>query len=771
MNALFALGIRRGFVVLGCSLALLGGAHSVEAAGWFAADSPVTDMMFGMDCMSGSCIQVGVNGTVVRTNDYRTWTEGVSGVTENLLNVDMYSSTLAVAVGMEGTLLKTVDGGLTWMSITGITSADLFGVSLVSSSVMYIAGSNGAVHKTIDGGTTWANIGMSLSGIDALSINAYTSDVVYVAGSNGVAYKTSNGGATWTLLSTGTTESIYAVDVTSLTTAYIAGSNGMVKKTTDGSTFTTHTLSSFSTGESVTDLACSSSTVCLLSGSAGHVASTSNGSTWTNETMPSMVMLGGVANIATSRRFVGGADGAIFVLDYSGPNDITGLALTTGGASTTDTTPGFTWSAATDDESSVVSYEVEIDSSETWVNIGNVTTYELPTALSVGDHSVAVRALDEVGNASAEASVSFTVANVADTTAPTLGELTPNTATQNSAVTFSVIAMDESGVEACYLVINGDSQGEMAVSSSTYTKSYTPALSGSFEAYAWCEDAAGNIGTGSTVTVTVAAVAETATDSTPPTVGAIAPLSAEVDIALTLYAPVSDSGGIASCILYVNSTNIGTMTISGGYAQYTYTFTEDGDAVANAYCTDTAGNVTRGDSSTIDVTMPALTEEEEDAVGEAEVGSLIKLACDSNATVEDHCRAVYYMGNDGKRHAFPNGKVFFTWYEDFDDVVIVTDDFMASITLGTNVTYHPGTRMVKFVTQNTVYGVGESGELRPIASEEVAESIWGSTWNMLIDDISDAFYGNYTFSEAIDSTSDFDPEAVEASVTSIDEIL
>ncbi len=770
MNASFALGIRRGFLVLVWSLALFGGARGVQAAGWFAASSPVTDAMFGMDCMSGTCIQVGVGGTVVRTTDYQTWTEATSGVTANLLNVDMYSSTHAFVVGASGTLLKTTDGGVTWTNITGITSADLLGVSMVSTSIVYIAGQDGAVHKTIDGGTTWVNIGTSLSGIDAYTIDAYTSDIVYVAGAGGVAYKTTDGGSSWTLFTTGTTESIYTLDVTGSTTAYIAGSNGMVKKTTDGTTFATHTLSGFESGETVKDVVCSSSTVCLLAGDRGHVASTTNGSTWSNESMPSIAVLGGVANISTSRRFVSGAGGAIFVLDYYAPNDIADIALSSGGTTTTDTTPEFTWTAATDDESWVASYEMEVDGSDVWTDVGNVTTYALPTALAVGSHSVALRALDEVGNMSAEATFSFTVESTVDSTAPTLGSITSSSVSLNGATAFTVTVSDDVGISSCTGYVDTVAT-TVEVSGSTGSFTYTFTSAGSYSVYATCTDAAGNVGTSSVVTVTVASDAVTETDSTPPTVGAITPVSAEVNVALTLYASVSDSVGMGSCTLYVNSTNVGSMTIADGYAQYTYTFTEEGDAVANAYCTDAAGNATRGDSSTIAVAAVESTDEAQEAVDEAEVGSLIKLACENDSTVEDVCRAVYYIGSDGKRHAFPNGKVFFTWYEDFDDVVIVTDEFMASLTLGANVTYHPGVRMVKFVTQHTVYGVGEAGELRAIASEDVAESIWGSVWNTLIDDISDAFYGNYTFGEAIDSTSDFDPEEVEDSVTSIDEIL
>ena len=388
---------------------------------------------------------------------------------------------------------------------------------------------------------------------------------------------------------------------------------------------------------------------------------------------------------------------------------------------------------------------------------------------AAGSYTAYASCVDAAGNVGTGASVTIVVSAASTgTTAPTVGSVSPTTATQNSAATFSVTATDASGIYGCYLMVDGNAQGAMTASSSTYSRSYTPASSGTLSVYAWCGDAVGNIGTGSTVSVTVAAAAVTATDAVAPTVGAITPLTATEDTAVTLYASAADAGGMGTCTLYVNSTNIGSMSISGGYASRSYTFTAAGDAVANAYCVDAAGNATRGASSTITISA-AVSSEEEGAVSEADIDTLIKLACGTDADVEDPCHAVYYF--DGKRHAFPNEKVYFTWYESFDDVIVVTADFLSSITLGLNVTYHPGTTMVKFVSQNTVYAVGEAGELRAVASEDVASSIWGSDWNTQIDDISDAFYGNYTFGDDIKSTSDFDPDAVESSVTNIIDIL
>ena len=231
-----------------------------------------------------------------------------------------------------------------------------------------------------------------------------------------------------------------------------------------------------------------------------------------------------------------------------------------------------------------------------------------------------------------------------------------------------------------------------------------------------------------------------------------------------------------ACDLYINDILIGSMTESSGYGIYPYTFSAAGTAAAYAICTDVDGNSTTGASTTIVISASSsggstASQEEDDAVTEVSQGNLIKLPCSNTTNVNDPCRAVYYYADDGKRHAFPNEKVFFTWFENFDDLVIVTSDLMSSISLGRNVTYHPGTKMVKFQTVRTVYCVGEEGELREVASEEIAASLYGETWNKQIDDISDAFFGNYIFGEEILDVDDYEADEVEEAVDRIDDIL
>lgn len=175
------------------------------------------------------------------------------------------------------------------------------------------------------------------------------------------------------------------------------------------------------------------------------------------------------------------------------------------------------------------------------------------------------------------------------------------------------------------------------------------------------------------------------------------------------------------------------------------------------------------EEETTEETVEEETEETEET--EAQTSTLIKIVCEEEAAANDPCKAVYYYGDDGKRHAFPNERVFFTWYEDFDDVQEVSAEFMASIQLGANVTYRPGVKMVKFQSVNTVYAVSAPAQLRPIASESVAEELYGSEWNTHIDDIPDVFIGNYSFGEEIESAQDYDSDEQESNVSGISDIF
>lgn len=149
-------------------------------------------------------------------------------------------------------------------------------------------------------------------------------------------------------------------------------------------------------------------------------------------------------------------------------------------------------------------------------------------------------------------------------------------------------------------------------------------------------------------------------------------------------------------------------------------------------------------------------------------GDLVKIPDDGDTkTLND--TAVYYYANNGKRYVFPNEKTYFTWYPDFSPVKIIATESMSLIPIGGNVTYRPGTRMVKFQTDPKTYIVTRGGILRWIKSEETARAWFGAEWNRFVDDISESFYVNYTFGQPITTSVDLALDQVKLATQTIDQ--
>lgn len=132
-------------------------------------------------------------------------------------------------------------------------------------------------------------------------------------------------------------------------------------------------------------------------------------------------------------------------------------------------------------------------------------------------------------------------------------------------------------------------------------------------------------------------------------------------------------------------------------------------------------------------------------------GSLIKLPDDRNPRT-DADSIVYYYAADGKRYVFPGDKIYFSWYRDFSGVRTVDAATMSSIPLGGNVSYRPGTRLVKLETDPKVYAVEPRGILRPLASEAAAIGLYGPDWAKRVDDLSDAFFSGYRIGAPLDGS-------------------
>lgn len=125
----------------------------------------------------------------------------------------------------------------------------------------------------------------------------------------------------------------------------------------------------------------------------------------------------------------------------------------------------------------------------------------------------------------------------------------------------------------------------------------------------------------------------------------------------------------------------------------------------------------------------------------------------TNTLVKGDGPAVYYLSPESKRYVFPNERIFKSWYADFSGVQTLSASGLASFPIGGNIKYRPGTRLVKIVSDPTVYGIGSGGTLHALASESTARNLYGPSWATRVDDLPDAFFFDYTIAgAALDGT-------------------
>ncbi len=229
-------------------------------------------------------------------------------------------------------------------------------------------------------------------------------------------------------------------------------------------------------------------------------------------------------------------------------------------------------------------------------------------------------------------------------------------------------------------------------------------------------------------------------------------------LTVTPTAVLTDASGVAK--LAIRSTSEGTITI-GAFADSTYLTQTVSVQFSNATPQVPAPSV----GPTIPSTPPV-----EGSVTSCQhsiaSGTLVKLPDDKDQQTQADT-AVYYIGTDCKRHAFPNSKVYFSWYADFTGVSVVSSQIMASFSLGKAVNYRPGLKMVKFSSLNTVYVVAKGGVLRWVKTEAAASGLYGADWNKKVDDISDAFLTNYSFGTDVNASTEFVPGTEETAAQNI----
>lgn len=144
-------------------------------------------------------VVVGANGTILKTIDGGdTWVQKPSGITQNLNKIQFLTPQIGYAMG-GWEFLKTIDGGESWNLIDTGSDCSPHIFSCVNEDLVFI-GCGDKLVKSYDGGNNWEISGVLPIGQEMQFLN---NTIGYMHGEWSSMHKTINGGVNWQELQEG----------------------------------------------------------------------------------------------------------------------------------------------------------------------------------------------------------------------------------------------------------------------------------------------------------------------------------------------------------------------------------------------------------------------------------------------------------------------------------------------------------------------------------------------------------------------------------------
>jgi hypothetical protein len=219
----------------------------------------------------------GNEGLILKTvNGGANWVTINQESTLQLWGLYFTNSFTGYTCGSTGRIMKTTNAGANWFNLSSPTSTSLSTVYFINENTGFISGYAIAL-KTTNAGASWVNMNAPfISGFenfrDIYFFNENTGLYVSDAGRIG---KTTNSGANWTIVTSGTSESLFGVKFVDAVTGYACGNNGAIIRTTNGGDNWSPQTSPLS--EILTDVWFTSPNTGYISTWSGKVLKTTNG--------------------------------------------------------------------------------------------------------------------------------------------------------------------------------------------------------------------------------------------------------------------------------------------------------------------------------------------------------------------------------------------------------------------------------------------------------------------------------------------------------------
>ncbi len=155
----------------------------------------------------------GANGTLIKSTDGgESWLNINSQTTTPILKVRSFNGAVVIASGYNGLILHSTDGGETFTQVASGVNGDLWGLQMLNDTLGWACGTANSLIKTTDGGLTWQRIFTPSYTSDYWWIDFFTESYGFIA-ANGNVLRTTDGGTNWEVLQAGDSAPLFCLDV------------------------------------------------------------------------------------------------------------------------------------------------------------------------------------------------------------------------------------------------------------------------------------------------------------------------------------------------------------------------------------------------------------------------------------------------------------------------------------------------------------------------------------------------------------------------------
>jgi photosystem II stability/assembly factor-like uncharacterized protein len=276
---------------------------------------------------------VGELGRIIKTSDGgKTWVRQDAGTKRPFLAMSCLDAKTAWIAGKEGIVYATKDGGDSWTPLTTGSTRHLFAIAFPTPERGQGVGDFGTMIHTEDGGKTWtvSRVPESVvlpenaldTGVEPGDVNLYgmsfgDADHAWVVGEFGIVMASTDGGRTWQQQHTPVETTLCGVRFLDATRGFAVGIDSTILATTDGGT-TWKTVKAPLSQRSFYDVALQGPNGWIVGDSGTVLKTTDAGASWAVEPVSIKLAANWIRSLSLSPTGAGlavGSEGLVFRID------------------------------------------------------------------------------------------------------------------------------------------------------------------------------------------------------------------------------------------------------------------------------------------------------------------------------------------------------------------------------------------------------------------------------------------------------------------------